>query len=780
MAPVAVDPTDRARSRRAVLSHALRRTVVAVLAALVPLAFFGSAYQAESMLAGSAAAVASQQLDHIAGQGRDWRAEAALLAASADGSMHRVVLDADGGLVARSGTPVVRPSLLRRAAFGAEGTAGWVVVERSLWPALGTALAAAVLAGLLTLASVRLPRRRYGDEVGTTRATGADVNGGPNTVLRHEGWFGAAHAAADPCFLVLFEHSREGILTLRRDGIVLRANAAAARIFGSRVEDLPGSALSALAFPDAASTVALLAGTWETQARRASGVAFPLEITLSAAQVGGEGRWIAILRDVTERRATQDRLAYLANYDSLTGLPNRALFRDRLAEVMKRAKRSGRQMGLMFLDLDRFKVINDSLGHAAGDQLLQQVAKLLTRSLRSVDSLLRSIEPDGVTVSRLGGDEFTIIVKDINTPEDAAIIARRIIDALIEPFRIEGQELFITTSIGISLYPCDDTDLDGLIRHTDMAMYRSKAHGGSTYSFYSSDMSAEVAARLSLEASLRHALERGEFLLHYQPKADLRTGKVTGVEALLRWNRPGEGLVPPDRFIALLEDTGLILTVGAWVIRTACAEVASWSRLPGMAPLTLAVNLSARQMREPRLKQLIADTLLDTGIAPQRLELELTESQLIEDSDRSRALLSSLAELGVRVAIDDFGTGHSSLSYLKRFSIDTLKIDRSFVREITASEEDSAIAAAVVALGRSLGLKVVAEGVETLHQADCLRSLGCDEVQGYLLSRPLAAPELLAWLKDYRSTRSFLKVFDPHSPSAPMPLLSVEDMALTD
>jgi diguanylate cyclase (GGDEF)-like protein len=446
------------------------------------------------------------------------------------------------------------------------------------------------------------------------------------------------------------------------------------------------------------------------------------------------------------------------------------LFRDRLAEAMKRARRSGREMGLMFLDLDRFKLINDSLGHAAGDLLLKYVATTLSRCLRSVDSVARNVEADPVTVSRLGGDEFTIIVENIGGPEDAALIARRILDALIEPFKVDGQEIFISTSIGISMYPRDDSDLDGLIGHTDMAMYRSKASGRGTYSFYSPDMSEEVAARLSLEAHLRHALEREEFVLHYQPKADLKTGAVTGVEALIRWHRPGEGMVPPDRFIAMLEDTGLILPVGAWVIRTACAQLAAWDRA-GLPPLSLAVNLSARQFRHQHLIQLIADTLLDSGIHPQRLELELTESQLMEDNDVSRELLSSLEKLGVKVAIDDFGTGHSSLSYLKRFNIDTLKIDRSFVREITSGEEDNAIATAVIALGHSLNLKVVAEGVETLHQADCLRELGCDEIQGYLLSKPLPPEQLAEWLRGYRSTRSCLR---PHEESSPLPLITFE------
>lgn len=546
---------------------------------------------------------------------------------------------------------------------------------------------------------------------------------------------------------------------MRPDGVVLTCNPAAARMFGVDAAALLGRSLAERI--KSANKSALPGeplfppGAYETLGRRASDELFPIELSVSATHVAGAPQRVVILRDITERRAAQDRMAYLANYDSLTGLPNRALFRDRLAEAMKRAKHNGRQMGLMFLDLDRFKDVNDSLGHAAGDLLLKHVSRTLNQCLRQTDSISRVESSETYTLARLGGDEFTIIVEQLDGPEDASLIARRILDALIEPFKVDRQEVFISTSIGISLYPLDDSDLDGLIRHTDMAMYRSKARGRSTYSFYSEDMSADVEARLSLEASLRHALERNEFTLHYQPKADLQTGRVTGVEALIRWNRPGEGMVSPERFITMLEDTGLILPVGAWVIQTACKEVASWERL-GLPPLSLAVNLSARQFRHQHLIDLIRDTLLEQGLAPHRLELELTESQLMEDNDVSRALLSSLKSLGVKVAIDDFGTGHSSLSYLKRFSIDTLKIDRSFVREITTSEEDLAIATAVVALGHSLNLKVVAEGVETLQQADCLRALGCTEIQGYLLSRPQPADKLVEWLQDYRTTRNFL------------------------
>jgi diguanylate cyclase len=613
---------------------------------------------------------------------------------------------------------------------------GEVQVTRSLVPALLVSCLVAMLLTAGAFAIRRLTRRSL-----TPRPPPVETN--PD--VRQE---------TENRLRVIFENSIDGIMTFMPDGRVLSCNPAAGLMFGLTPAEAIGRKLIELMTPLAGTEeeVAFPVGLHETVARRADGSSFAVEVTVSESRLEAVSQMIVFIRDITERKAALDRMALLANYDSLTGLPNRVLFRDRLREGMKRARRNGHVLGLMFLDLDRFKVVNDSLGHEVGDRLLQHVSRTLTRCLRNVDSVARNLDYEPATVSRLGGDEFTVIVENVGGADEAALIARRILDALLEPFVTGGEEIVISTSIGISLYPHDDADLDALIRHTDMAMYRSKALGRNMYSFYSANMNAEVEARLSLETSLRHALERREFSLLYQPKADLRTGRITGVEALIRWNRPGEEAVPPDRFITILEETGLILPVGAWVIRTACAELARWDAI-GLPPLSLAVNLSARQFRQQYLFQLISETLAQTRIAPNRLELELTESQLMEDNDASRIMLSSIADMGVRVAIDDFGTGHSSLSYLKRFSIDTLKIDRSFVREITRDEEDSAIATAVIALGRSLRLKVVAEGVETIHQADYLRALGCDEIQGYLLSRPLTSEKLVAWLGSYRGSR---------------------------
>lgn len=578
--------------------------------------------------------------------------------------------------------------------------------------------------------------------------------------------------------LHLFAHSETGLVTCRPDGRILLVSPVAARTLGvepAALRDTPITDWLAPLAADAGSET-FGAGHWETTARRADGSTFPVELTVSQTELDGRAQYVVMFRDITDRRVTQERLQYLANYDSLTGLPNRTLFRDRLGHAMARARRSGQPMALMFLDLDHFKVINDSLGHEVGDQLLRHVAETLRNCLRRDDSLARhGAHPaeDGFTVSRLGGDEFTVIAEQVGSAEDAALLARRILEALEAPFHWLDNELHVAASIGISMYPADDTDLDGLVRHTDMAMYRSKAMGRGTYSFFSEELSAEVAARLSLENHLRRALERQEFVLHYQPKVRLVSGVVTGVEALMRWHPPGRGLVPPDRFIRVLEDSGLILPVGAWAIRAACAELAAWDRA-GAPPLTLAVNLSARQFRQPYLARFIADTLAETGVDPRRLELELTESLLMEDTEANRSVFSSLAALGVRVAIDDFGTGHSSLSYLKRFAIDTLKIDRSFVSELPQDPEDCAIATAIVAMAHSLNMKVVAEGVETVEQADFLRGLGCNEIQGYLVSRPLPGPQLQAWLEKRRASDAIAQLEFGAGDSGPMTLMSLD------
>jgi diguanylate cyclase (GGDEF)-like protein len=471
-----------------------------------------------------------------------------------------------------------------------------------------------------------------------------------------------------------------------------------------------------------------------------------VEIAVSEFKVAGAPQRIAIVRDVTERRQHEARLSHLANYDGLTGLPNRSLFRDRLQQAMARSRRSSRPCALMFLDLDRFKHINDSLGHDVGDRLLVEVSKVLAGCLRETDSLARDAA-EGEGVYRLGGDEFTVLVEDLAGTEALVQIAQRILRAVKRPFVVGEHELFVSASIGITVYVDDQTDLDGLVKQADMAMYRSKELGRDTYFFFNEELNHEATERHQLEAQLRHALQRNEFRLHYQPKADLRSGAITGVEALLRWQPAGQPLVGPDRFIPLLEETGLIVPVGSWALREACAQMMRWQR-DGMRPITLAVNLSARQFRQQDLIGDIEQALQATGFDPTLLEIELTESMLIGDSEAVLGILTELGAMGVRIAIDDFGTGHSSLSYLKRFDVDTLKIDRSFVRDTPHDPEDSAIATAVIALAHGLRLKVVAEGVESQAQLDFLRAQGCDQAQGYLLSRPLDADAFARWLRE--------------------------------
>ena len=581
--------------------------------------------------------------------------------------------------------------------------------------------------------------------------------------------------------LKLFEHSDSGVITCLRSGQVVLCSSVAANLLGAQAGDICGQSvglwLAPLAGRREGEDVAFEPGQWETLANRADGSNFPVELTVSETRLDGNPQLILILRDITDRKLTQERLSFLANFDSLTGLPNRVLFRDRLAQAMTRARRGHAPMALMFLDLDNFKVINDSLGHEVGDQLLCRVAESLQGCLRGVDTLARG--PGGeaaFTVSRLGGDEFTVIAEQVASAEDAAMLARRILEALETPVHLLGTVLHVSASIGISMFPMDDTDLDGLIRHTDMAMYRAKAMGRGTYNFYSEELSAEVAARLLLETELRRAYEQQEFVLFYQPKASLATGEITGVEALIRWHAPGKGMVPPDRFIRVLEDSGLILPVGTWVLRTACAELAAFDAA-GLPPMSLAVNLSARQLKQPDLSRVVAAALNDAGLGAGRLELELTESLLMEDSESSCETLGMLAAMGVHVAMDDFGTGYSSLSYLKRFDIDTLKIDRSFVSELPHDPEDSAIATAIVAMGHSLQMKTVAEGVETEAQADFLRQLGCDEMQGYLLSRPMPAAAMRDWLLHRLAERQARASPFGCSDSDPMTLMSMETLA---
>ena len=445
--------------------------------------------------------------------------------------------------------------------------------------------------------------------------------------------------------------------------------------------------------------------------------------------------YVGILNDITDRKHYEEQLEYQANHDSLTDLPNRNLLQDRVHQAIAYARRHQCMAAVLFLDLDNFKFINDSLGHEIGDQVLKHVAQRLTASIR-----------DGDTVARQGGDEFVLVLNEVVELEDVKLIMQRIFRSLAQPIRIQKYELYVTCSIGVSLYPRDGVDVPTLLKYADLAMYRAKEHGKNNFQFYTDEMNARILERLLLETSLRRALERSEFQLVYQPQADLKTGRVIGLEALLRWQHPELGTVSPARFIPVAEESGLIVPIGEWVLRTACTQIRRWLDA-GLPAVPVGINLSARQFRQQDLGTFIAQTIRDTDILAEYVELEITEGTMMENTDSAVATLHMLKELGLHLAIDDFGTGYSSLSYLKRFPLDRLKIDRSFVQDIITNTDDAAIARAIIAMAHSLNLKVIAEGVETEEQLSYLRAHGCDEIQGYYFSRPLPPEEVEALLR---------------------------------
>ena len=436
-----------------------------------------------------------------------------------------------------------------------------------------------------------------------------------------------------------------------------------------------------------------------------------------------------ISRDITERRHAEDSIRHLATHDTLTGLPNRALFVEELTRSLREARRDGRQLALLFIDLDHFKVINDTLGHDAGDQLLAQLARSLRECLRPHD-----------LVARLGGDEFVVLVRHPAGHDEAAIVARKLLAAVTQPLSLKGQECRISASVGICLFPDNAADEAGLMKGADIAMYEAKSEGRNAYRFFSADARLQSPLQLRMVSNLRAAIERDEFALHYQPKVDLESGRIVGAEALLRWRNAELGSVPPAQFIALAEETGLMLPIGRWVLRQACAQHVAWCE-EGLPPIPLAVNLSPRQFADAELVADLQAALRETGMPAHALELEITEGVLIGHPERARATLHAIKRLGVRLALDDFGTGYSSLAQLKRLPIDTLKVDRSFVQGLPGDARDSAITEAIVALGRTLQLAVVAEGVETVAQREFLRACGCTQMQGYHFSRPLPAQE---------------------------------------
>ncbi len=556
-----------------------------------------------------------------------------------------------------------------------------------------------------------------------------------------------APAAADDQLRLkaIMDNVADGIIVLDNHGIIVSFSRPAEAIFGYRRSEVIGRTAGMLILPgpgEAGQALDLVLGSGnvpgeirETMARRKSGEVIPIELAASHVSFNGDTLHILTVRDITLRKQTEETIRSLAYHDPLTGLPNRLLFNDRLTQAIERARRHRQRLAVMILDLDRFKLINDFLGLASGDQVLRAVGERLVGLLRRSD-----------TVARLGGDDFLLLLPGVDGAESAAKVAQKLLDAFAYPLAIDDQELHVGASLGITLYPHDGEDTETLIRNADTALYRAKEHARGGYQFYTTDMNATAFERLVLETQLRRALERAELVVHYQPQVRLEDGTIVGVEALVRWFHADLGLIAPAEFIPLAEETGLILELGRFVLRTACAQVRAWHEA-GFASLRLAVNLSGRQFEQEDLVRDIARVVEGSAFDPADLELELTESSIMRNPEQAVAKLEALDRLGIRLSIDDFGTGYSSLLHLKRFPIKALKIDQSFIQDITTDPDDAAIAQAIIALAESLRLKVIAEGVETRGQLELLRRYRCDQMQGYLFSKPLPASELFELLK---------------------------------
>jgi diguanylate cyclase (GGDEF)-like protein/PAS domain S-box-containing protein len=537
------------------------------------------------------------------------------------------------------------------------------------------------------------------------------------------------------------EQTDDAVMITRSDGIIEYVNPGFERITGYLADDVvgrnPGFLRSGMHPP------AFYTEIWRTISRgepfrsvftnrRYNGELYFEEKTISPihGRDGAISHFVATGKDVTERISAERRLEYLANYDALTGLPNRSLLHDRLSQAIQRAHRTGKSVAVHFVDLDRFKLINDTLGHNIGDRVLIEAATRLRHCLRATD-----------TVARLGGDEFILIQEDVGHPDMVEQVARKVLDAFAVRFQVGTHSLFASVSIGLALYPEDGLGPDELLMRADLAMYRAKEAGRNNFRFFEADMNANAMRTLTLEVAIRGALGNHEFALVYQPVIDTRTNSPVAVEALLRWHSPDHGTVPPDHFIPLLEENGLIVPVSRWALREALRDVRKL-HASGQPELRLAFNLSSRQFRDVGLLQDVTAALEHAGFPPHQLELELTESALMDNPEASAAVLESLRTLGIRVAVDDFGTGYSSLAYLMRFPVRTLKIDRSFVHGMEHSREAATIVRAIASLAGSLGLELVGEGVENLAQLALLQELGCHQIQGYLFSRPLPASEL--------------------------------------
>jgi diguanylate cyclase (GGDEF)-like protein/PAS domain S-box-containing protein len=546
----------------------------------------------------------------------------------------------------------------------------------------------------------------------------------------------------------LFENAIEGIFRTTLEGKYIDANPALARIYGFESAAELMQSLSDIRnqlyvaphrrdeFMDLIKARGIVS-SFESQIYRKNGEIIWISENARAVcdEAGALVCYEGTVEDVTERKLYQTRIEQQANYDTLTGLANRSLLNDRLAQAIRAASRHGTRLAVVFVDLDRFKYINDSLGHHVGDELLRAMAERLKATVRESD-----------TVARLGGDEFVLLINGHGDPETVATVLERMLSDISQPWTIPQGDFNVTCSIGVALYPDDGTAGETLLKHADSAMYRAKEKGRNNFQFFTSELNALITERLELENKLRRALDRDQFELKYQPRVDMRTRKITGAEALLRWNIPDHDAVPPSRFIPVAEEIGLIVPIGKWVLRTACIQAKAWQQ-QGLPPIVVSVNVSARQFRQDNLVATIAEVLQETDLEPRCLEIEITESTVMHDAEQFISMLGEISDLGVLIALDDFGTGYSSLSYLKRFPVDRLKVDRSFVQDIASDLDDATIVRTIIALGHNLGLKVVAEGVENEQQIEFLQNNLCDELQGFYFGMPMAASELATLLR---------------------------------